>query len=423
MIPFPSSAPYRVDQVMAAPALMAGLWLLQPLLALALAGAARAARWRLWWGLAAALLAAVALFFTLASWGTSDVTKLSHILGAAPQRLPPGEPLWHALAPLLLRLPYRMAAVAGLVAAGYAAVPLLLARRAGMAAWAGAWALLVVCSPLERSFLQNGISRQAMAVLLLVPLLLAALGLLRGAKGWIALSTGLAALAHTTFPLSLAAALAPGLGRWSGAALRRGAAAPVDALGTDTDAATARERRALAQPLVLLLLLGGLLLAAVLLAQVLPQAWLKLQLYSQRETFFSRYPILPEVLRLQLSLVISVVLVLVRRGLGPLALLRCPLGRSLLGYGALLLGIQVSVRTGWMAPITFRLADLVGFFLLLVFLVWLARQRAGWAVLPPLAITLHSWWWQRLWSPVPLECGLDDDFLCIPDRLPWLLHY
>jgi hypothetical protein len=156
---------------------------------------------------------------------------------------------------------------------------------------------------------------------------------------------------------------------------------------------------------------------------VLPQAWLKLQLYSQRETFFSRYPILPEVLRLQLSLVISVVLVLVRRGLGPLALLRCPLGRSLLGYGALLLGIQVSVRTGWMAPITFRLADLVGFFLLLVFLVWLARQRAGWAVLPPLAITLHSWWWQRLWSPVPLECGLDDDFLCIPDRLPWLLHY
>lgn len=419
MIPFPTSAPYRIDQVMAAPQWMAGLWLLQPLLALALAGAARAARWRLWWGLAGALLAAVALFFTLASWGTSDVTKLSHILGVAPQQLPPGEPLWPALAPLLRRLPYRMAAVAGLVAAGYAAVPLLLARRWGMEAWGGAWALLLVCSPLLRSFLQNGISRQALAVLLLAPLLLAALGLLRRGRLWIALSTGLAALTHTTFPLSLVAALAPGLGGLTlgGRASGEGQGGPEGGF----------RRRVRAHPLTLGLALalglGGLLLAAVLLAQVLPQAWLKLQLYSQRETFYSRYPILPEVLRLQASLLLSVSLVLLRRGLSPLVLLRDRLGRSLLGYGALLVGLQVSVRTGWMAPISFRLADLVGFFLLLAFLAWLARQRAGWAVLPPLAVSLHSWWWQRLWSPVPLECGLDDDFLCIPDRLPWLIHY
>jgi len=399
-MPFPAAAPYRLDQVTSAPQLLAGLWLAQLLLALALTWAGRRGGGRSWWLLAGLLLAMVALFFTLASWGTSDVTKLSHFLSAAPERLPPAEPLWHLLAPLLVRLPYRMAAVAGLVAAGYAAVPLLLARRWGMAAWGGWWALLVVYSPLERSFLQNGITRQALAVLLLVPLLLAAMGLVRGPRRWIAACTAVAALAHTTFPLNLAAALAPRLGRRQGPGGQR-ARQVTSGLG---------------------LALGAALLL-VLLLQVLPLAWTKLQLYSQKETFYSRYALLPDVLRLQAALAASLGWVAWRRGLSPLALLRCPLVRSLLGYGTLLVGLQVSVQRGWLAPITFRLVDMVGLFLLLAFLAWLARHRAGWGVLPPLAVTLGGWWLHRLWSAVPLQCGLDDDFFCIPDRLPWLIHY
>jgi hypothetical protein len=411
-MPFPAAAPYRLDQVTAAPGLMTGLWLVQVLLALALSWAGATARRRWWWGLAAGLLLAVALFFTLASWGTSDVTKLSHYISASPDRLPRSEPLWQLLVPLVRLLPYRMAAVAGLVAAGYGAVALLLAHRWRWEAWGGWWALLVVCSPLLRSFLQNGITRQALAVLLLVPLLFWSLGLVQGQRRLIAACTAVAALAHTTFPISLATALAPALwGPKIGDALAGWAWGRSRSPSGGTGGAQVLRRA------------GGGLVVVLLLAQVVPTALTKLQLYSQRETFFSSYPILADVLRLQLALAFALGLVIWRRGLDPAALLRCGLSRSLLLYGGLLMLIQVSVRTGWLAPITFRLADMVGLFLLLTFLAWIHHYRAGWAVLPPLVVTLQGWLVHRLLGWPLLQCGLDDDFLCIPDRLPWLIHY
>ena len=419
VMPFPQQAPFRVDQVMAAPSLMTGLWLVLVLLALLLSWAGHTDRPRGWWCGAGLFLLVVALFFTLASWGTSDITKLSHYYTSSPERLPQAEPLWPLLTPLVLALPYRIAALQGLVAAGYAAVPLLLSRSWRLEDWGGWWALLVVCSPLQRSFLQNGITRQALAVLLLVPLMLWCSGLVGRRRRLVFGSTVVAAISHTTFPISLLAALVPALVRFRPtAALSR-----LSGWWRQPLAGAGGQRGTRVAGLVL----GGMVLGPLLwlvLAMVLPMALLKFQLYSQRETFFSSYPILPDVLRLELALLVAVGLVAWRRRRTPLQLLRHEgLARQMLVYAVLLVLIQVSVATGWLAPITFRLADLVGLFLLLSFLAWIREQRAAWAVLPPLAITLAGWLQHRLLDVAALRCGLDDNFLCIPDRLPWLIQY
>ncbi|MEB3302749.1 MAG: hypothetical protein VKN56_12350 [Cyanobacteriota bacterium] len=412
---FPQQAPFRVDQVMAAPALMTALWLVLLLLAVVLSWAGHTGRPRAWWCGAGLLLVVVALFFTLASWGTSDITKLSHYFANAPERLPKAEPLWPLLTPLVLAMPYRMAALHGLVAAGYAALPLLLSRSWRLGAWGGWWALLIVCSPLLRSFLQNGITRQALAVLLLAPLMLWGSGLLGRRRRLVFGSTVVAAISHTTFPISLLAALVPSLVR-----LRPGAAwARLSGWWHQRLAGSGAGRGWRLAGLAL-----GVLLVGTVLANVLPMALLKFQLYSQRETFFSSYPILPDVLRLELALLVAVGLVVWRRGRNPGPLLRQEgLARQLLLYAAALLLIQVSVATAWLAPITFRLADLVGLYLLLSFLAWIREQGAAWAVLPPLAVTLAGWLQHRLLDVAALRCGLDDNFLCIPDRLPWLIQY
>jgi hypothetical protein len=46
-----------------------------------------------------------------------------------------------------------MAALHGLVATGFAAAAMLLARAWGAPAWAGWWSLLITASPLLRGFL------------------------------------------------------------------------------------------------------------------------------------------------------------------------------------------------------------------------------------------------------------------------------
>ena len=412
--PFPQQSPFRVDQVMAAPALMTGLWLLLFVLALLLNWAGHTGRRRCWWAAAGLFLGVVALFFTLASWGTSDITKLSHIYAFDPERLPPAEPLWPLLTPLVLALPYRMAAMQGLVAAAYAAVPLLLSRSWRLGAWGSWWALLIICSPLQRSFLQNGITRQALAVLLLVPLMLWCSGQLGRRRPLILGCTVLSALSHTTFPISLLAALVPALVRFQ------------PAVGWSL--LSAWWNRAPGGLYHRCWRVAGLglwaLMLALPLAMLLPVALQKFQLYSQRETFFSSYPILKDVLRLKLALLGAVGLVMARRGLNPIRLLRHEgLARQMLLYSLLLALIQVSVLTGWQAPITFRLADMVGLFLLLSFLAWIRDHRIAWAVLPPLVVTLAGWLQNRLLDVALLRCGLDDNFLCIPDRWPWLIQY
>ena len=62
------------------------------------------------------------------------------------------------------------------VAGGFALVPLLLARVLQRPQWGGLWALLVLWSPLLRNFLQNGVTRQALATVLITPLLMRVAG-------------------------------------------------------------------------------------------------------------------------------------------------------------------------------------------------------------------------------------------------------
>lgn len=393
----PSQAPFRVDQVMAAPGLMAALFALQVLLAVGLSwSGVRRAR-RLWWLAAALLLAAVALFFTLASWGTSDITKLSHWFAASPGRGTEGEPFWVLVAPLIPRLPYRMAAVHGLVAAGYGLLGLLLARHWQRPAWGGWWCLFLTASPLLRGFLQNGQSRQALAVLLLVPLMLRAARLVRLPWGLVGGSTAWSALVHTTFPATLLFALLPALVSGQGSSRRR----PRPWL------------------LPLLLTLVGLPLAVVLGPVVLQ----KLGTYTSEMRFFSTYALRREVLLLELAMAGAVAVACRWRGLGPRRLLACPHSRVLGLFGLLYLLLQASVAWQWWPQITFRLADPVGLFLLISFLAWLQHYRAMVLLLPALVLTLHYWLVGRILHSGHFHCGQDDQFLCLPDRWPAQVRY
>ncbi len=393
ILPFPTVAPFRIDQVTAAPLAMAALFGVQLLAAALMSWAARRERLQLWNGLALLSLALVAVFFTLASWGTSDTTKLSHYLAFDLSRVR-GEPFWALLAPVVVHLPYRMALVHGLVVAGYGAAPLLLARQWRAWAWGGWWSLLVVCSPLLRNFLQNGVSRQALMTLLLLPLLLWAARLARIGRWPLALATGLAATVHTSFPLTLALALVPRL-----LAVRS-----------------------------MLRLHGRLLLPAVaalglLVLLAAPQALEKLRVYSAQESYFPTYALRPEVIRLQLAMALGVLLACWRRRLGWRQLLACDRSRCLASFALLFWLLQQSLHWHLMAPITSRLVDPVGLYLLILWLGWLQRQRCFWAAVPALVVTLHYWGGVRLLGSFSLVCGSNDEFLCIPDRWPWQVRY
>ncbi len=396
----PSEAPFRVDQVMAAPGPMAALFGLQLLLAGGLAWSGSRRAWR-WWGLAAAgLLAATALFFALGSWGTSDVTKLSVWLVASPGQGTEGEPFWWLAGPLIARLPYRMAAAHGLVAAGYGLAAMLLARHWQRPAWAGWWCLFLTASPMLRGFLQNGQSRQALAVLLLLPLMLRAARLVRSPWGAVAGGTAWSALSHTTFPVNLLFALLPAL---------------VSGDGQGHAHAVPRHR----WPWLVLAALA----AVPTLLLLGPVALQKLSAYASQMGFFSHYAVRREVLLLQGAMAFAVALACRWRGLGPRRLWRCPRSRVLGLFALLYLALQASVAWEWWPQITFRLADGVALFLLISFLAWLRHYRVEGLLLPALAVTLATWLFGRILPSGDFRCGLDDQFLCIPDRWPGLVRY
>ncbi|MCP9816460.1 hypothetical protein KBY76_07220 [Synechococcus sp. GreenBA-s] len=396
----PSQAPYRVDQVMAAPGLMAGLFGLQVLLAGALSWSGSRRAWRCWWLAAAGLLTLTAVFFALGSWGTTDVTKLSYWFAAAPGTGIGGEPFWHLVAPVIPLLPYRMAAVHGLVAAGYGLAAILLARHWQRPAWAGWWCLFLTASPMLRGFLQNGQSRQALALLLLLPLMLLAARLVRLPRGLVGGATVWSALSHTTFPVNLLFALLPALVSRDG----RGSAAGVP-------------RRH--WPWLLL----PALIAVLLLVVLGPVALQKLNIYANQMSFFSHYAVHREVLLLEAAMALAVVLACRQRGMGPRQLWRCPRSRVLGLFALLYLALQASVEWEWWPQITFRLADGVGLFLLISFLAWLRHYRAERLLLPALAVTLVYWLDDRILPSGGFHCGQDDAFLCIPDRWPGLVRY
>ena len=407
MLPFPTSAPYRIDQVSAAPLLVASLTAAILLTATLMTLTIRAGRPSLWAPAGVCLLAEITLLFGLASWGTSDVTKLSHDFAFHSLRIR-GEPFWLVVAPLIVWLPYRMAFVHGLVSAGYGAVGLGLARSWGAQAWGPWWGLLLLFSPFLHNFLQNGVSRQAMVTLLLVPLALWA-GQLAPVRRAVVVSFSLwAAAVHTTFLLSALLVVLP-----------RGLLLSSSPSSTATPVIGARPRRwhQLAG------LLAVLLILVVLLALASPTVWTKLQQYTQQETFFNSYALTPQVLRLQLALGMGVGMVCWRRRLGWRRLLACSRTRQLAFWGLLFPLVQQSLHLEWYPAFTSRFVDPAGLFLLIVFLAWLERYRARWAVLPALAVTLDSWVLDRLFDPLTLQCGLDDAFLCLPDRWPWEIHW
>ncbi|MEB3350759.1 MAG: hypothetical protein VKM01_00370 [Cyanobacteriota bacterium] len=394
---FPTSSPYRLDQVTAAPALMTALALGQILVAALLQLCAWRGWTRAWWAGVAVLLSLTLVFFTLATWGTSDTTKLSYLFGQDRAGGTIGEPLWWLIGPLIPWLPYRMALVHGLVASAYAGTMVGLARLWRVPAWAGWWVLWLTWSPLLRSFLQNGITRQALSTLLLLPLFLRLAGLYPARKLVVGLAVGLAALSHTTFPFTLAMALLP---------LLAGA-------GPSLPWASLRRRWlwGLLPPLLLVLVV------------VFPVAVQKLALYASVGRFFSGYALLPEVRQLQWAMALGLVGACCQRRLGPGRLLRCSLTRLLLLLAATYGLLQLAVAREWLASVAFRLSDGVGFFLLILYLAWLVRYKSLAWLWPALIVTLQSWLFIRLLPSGELACGRDDAFLCIPDRWPWQVRY
>jgi hypothetical protein len=399
-LPFPVEPPYRVDQVMAAPLAMLALFLGQLLLAALISRFALRGQRQAWWIAAGTLVASEALFFTLASWGTRDPTVLSHHL-AISLELVRGEPFWMALAPLIVRLPWRMSLVHGLVVGGYAALAILLARHWRCPAWGGWWALLLCSSPMLRYFLQNGVSRQALLTLLLVPLLLRAADLARPPTWLVTASSLLAATVHSAFLGTLALVVLP-----------RPLITPLQSV-----------RRALLGALrgrrLLLVALGVLLVAVV--AAPLIQAKLAVYLFSVQ--YFNSFPVAPAVQHLQLAMALGVVLTCWTRRLRPLALLHCSRTRVLLLFALLYGLLQQLIAAEWLPQIAIRFADPVGLFLLISWLAWLQHHRCLWAVLPALLVTLQSWMVDRLIASHTLPCGRNDEFLCVPDRWPWQLRY
>ncbi|MEB3303995.1 MAG: hypothetical protein VKK99_05310 [Cyanobacteriota bacterium] len=406
MTPFPEIAPFRVDQVIQAPLPMAYLFIAQGLTALLIQIAGILQRRRLWLGAVVTFLMLVLVFFTLASWGNSDTTRFSHYMEWDPERAPP-ELLWRFLRPLLLLLPYRMAAVQGLVATAFAAAPILLAAHWRAWPWAGWWSLLITCSPLLRGFLQNAHTRQALAVVLLLPLFLQAARLVRIDRRWVGLGVILSALSHNTFVLNLPISLLPLVVRLP-EVLKRLVESP-----RALSLAGLRRRWPW--------LLAAIVVVGLLLA-IAPTALDRFFDYAS-DDYFNSYSQRAIVGRFQRALAYGLLVGCVQARLDPRRLLRCPITLLLLVFGLIYLAIQASITQLWLPQITSRLADGVAFFMLILYISWLHRYRGYWGLFPPLYIAIQYWLEGRILYSATFDCGHDDQFLCVPDRWPWQVRY
>ena len=390
LLNFPSEAPYRIDQVTMDPPLMLGLAIGQIVLAAALY---RWNRQQPWWWLSGALLAVSAVFFALANWGTSDITRFSHHLGINPGAVL-NEPLWVAAAPLICALPYRLASVHGLVAAGLALMPLLLARLLQRPGWGGFWALLVLWSPLLRNFLQNGVTRQAMATVLIMPLLLRLAGWSRLHWGWVGAAIAGSALAHNSLPLTTGMALVPLLTR-PGLLQRTG--------------------------LRSILLATLLVVTCIGLSLSQPAVLEKLNNYLFEAQYFNTYGLRKAVFGLELAALVAVMLTIWRARLNRMTMAADHDARTLFAYSVLLGLVQLSMATGVMAPILSRCLDPIGLFWLLSLMVWTTRQGCAWTLIPALVVVGESFIDDRIL--VLEDCINGDQFLCIPDRWPWQVSW
>ena len=397
---FPVEAPFRVDQTMSAPLAMTCLCLGQLLFAALISHFALAGRRQWWWITSAALVASEVLFFTLASWGNSDTTKLSHDLAFNTSRVK-GEPLWILAAPLIVSLPYRMSMVHGLVAGGYSAVSIFVARVWRCPAWGGWWSLLICCSPLLRGFLQNAHSRQALLSLLLIPLLLWACRMEAFSRRTTALASLLAATVHTSFLGTFLLALIPRV---------------LDGPG---DRLSFLFRRFWSRTPWLHVFFPLLLVSAF----SAPVMMIKLIRYVNTESYSNQYALALPVKLVQLSMALGVLIVCWQRRLRPSRLIGCRYSLVLLLFAMLFVFVQCAISQGLVPQITCRLSDVLGLFLLFNWLIWLRRYDCLWASLPTLLVTLDYWLIERLIASNALLCGHNDEFMCVPDRWPWEIDY
>lgn len=405
---FPITGPYRADQVVSNPISMALLFLLQLVLAGLIHHAGSTDRRRAAGFLSVLLLTTIFLFFLLASWGVGDVNKLSYQMVAEPFFYGWREPFWTLLSPLVAFLPYRFTTVHALVCTAYAASGMVLASKLRVMGWSGWWSLLIVCSPFLRGYLQAGITRQALAVLVLLPLMLWAAGVVRVSGQRLLVGALFSASLHSSFPANLAAATGPLL-------------IQVRRLGQGFQLVASSLTKVfqliqlLAYPLIALLLWGGWF--------YMPMLHQKFLDYVGGQTYFPNFLIRPEVFRLQFTLLMSLLIVCWQLRKGPVSFWSSSLARSLTLYAGLHLLGQLSIAYGWLPQLTSRFQDAFGFYLLILFLAWLVHSSRPELSVLPLVVTLQYWLMDRIAISGLLPCGLNDEFLCIPDRWPWQVNY
>ena len=347
-----------------------------------------------WWLLAVTLFCfSTTIFFTLSCWGTSDITKLNHHIDQFDVHLSE-ERFWVMLAPLIKILPYRMAAIHGLVATAFAALAISLSRCWRVPAWGGWWALLLLTSPLLRGFLQNAHTRQAWALLLVVPLFLNVSGFLEIRIFPVIISTALALFSHLTAIPMLVLGLAPA--SW--------------------------QRLDFFLKLPRVARIGALILLLASLAAFSQPIYIKLLGYVNGMNFFSSYSIHRSVLISEFLLLVAVLFTCKKKKISWPAFRQCYASRALLFYSLIFIVIQLGVRFEVYPQVAFRFADPIGLFLLLSAFHWFQIYSSKQMLIPLLAYSLLIWG-KQLIDPNGLNCGLDDDFLCIPDRWPWQIVY
>lgn len=405
VLAFPERGPYRVDQVRSDPAGLILLFALELALAWLIDGASRrglVVAQRVGAGL---LVLTVGLIFMLASWGLGDVTRLSYLLVENPSTtFGWREPFWTLLAPLIRFLPYRFSFVHGVVAACYAAAILWLAHRLRSPAWGGWWALMVVHSPLLRNFLQSGVTRQALVALLLMPLMLWCAGGPRlSALRTMGLTT-FAAICHSSYFLSLFVALSPLL-------------------------VTGQHRLQRIQfwfvrvcnrsRYVRLIAIASAVAFGTWIAANCQYLLAKLNSYIFIQDYYPHFLLKPEVDRLLLSLLIVIIAVCHCKRIGLSSCFASPCFLSMVLFYVLLILFRFSIQYAWLPQLTSRFQDAVGFYLLLLFLIWVCSLGLQCATVLPIMITFQYWFFDRLAFSGLLACGRNDEFFCVPDRLPW----
>lgn len=390
---FPSESPYRVDQVMSSPWLMTLLFLFQILFACLITWFAAKERTSWWWLAVSLFCFSTTVFFTLSCWGTSDITKLNHHIDEFDVLLSE-ERFWVLLAPLIKILPYRMAAIHGLVATAFAALAIFLSRCWRVPAWGGWWALLLLTSPLLRGFLQNAHTRQAWAALLIVPLFLSASGLLKLRIFPVLISTALALFSHLT-------------------------ALPMIFFGSVPASWQCLESL---RKLHRVVKIGALTLCVASLSLLSYPIYIKLLEYIDGMNFFSSYSIHRSVLISEVLLLVAVVLTCKKKRISWSAFRQCSASKALLLYSLVFIVLQLGIKFEVYPQLVFRFADPIGLFLLLSAFYWFQIYSSKQMLVPLLAFSLIIWG-KQLIDPNGLNCGFDDDFLCLPDRWPWQIVY